>query len=105
MAPLPERMRHDEARRWSRALAEKIVATDGARYTISASLAQRPGRLFIDCLRNGRGGRRRLVAACPLGLADRAAGDLEAGGAGDRSGGLHHNVAQPREMMCQTSSG
>jgi bifunctional non-homologous end joining protein LigD len=55
MVPLPEPMPHDKARRWSRALAERIVATNRARYTVSASLAERPGRLFIDYLRNGRG--------------------------------------------------
>jgi bifunctional non-homologous end joining protein LigD len=55
MAPLRDAISHDEAHRYSRALAERLAATDRGRYTVSASMAQRPGRLFIDYLRNGRG--------------------------------------------------
>mgnify|MGYP001136594138 CR=1 FL=1 len=36
-------------------LAQRLAATDPDRYTTSATLAKRPGRLFIDYLRNGRG--------------------------------------------------
>jgi bifunctional non-homologous end joining protein LigD len=32
-----------------------LANTEPARYTISAVLEERPGRLFIDFLRNGRG--------------------------------------------------
>jgi hypothetical protein len=46
---------HDEVHRYSRTLAERIAATDHGRYTVSASMAQRLSRLFIDYLRNGRG--------------------------------------------------
>jgi bifunctional non-homologous end joining protein LigD len=55
MAPLSDAISHDEAHRYSRTIAERIAATDRSRYTVSASMAQRPGRLFIDYLRNGRG--------------------------------------------------
>jgi bifunctional non-homologous end joining protein LigD len=55
MAPLGEPITHDEAHRYSRTIAERIAATNPGRYTVSASMAQRPGRLFIDYLRNGRG--------------------------------------------------
>jgi bifunctional non-homologous end joining protein LigD len=55
MAPLADKISHDEAHRYSRMIAERIAAIDRSRYTVSASMAQRPGRLFIDYLRNGRG--------------------------------------------------
>jgi bifunctional non-homologous end joining protein LigD len=40
---------------YARRLAQRLAATDKQRYVTSASLTQRPGRLFIDYLRNGRG--------------------------------------------------
>src|SRR3954471_21416597 len=54
MAPLTERMTHDEARAYSKDLAQRIMGRD-RRYTVSASMGQRPRHLFIDYLRNGRG--------------------------------------------------
>lgn len=55
MVPLPEPMSHDAAHRHSRIIAERLAATDPDRYTVSASLADRTDRLFVDYLRNGRG--------------------------------------------------
>jgi len=56
MAPLLTRkMSHDEAHRYSRALAEQISGRQPNRLTTSAALPARDGRLFIDYLRNGRG--------------------------------------------------
>jgi len=55
MARLNETISHDEAHRYSRTIGERITAVDRSRYTLSASMAQRLGRLFIDYLRNGRG--------------------------------------------------
>jgi bifunctional non-homologous end joining protein LigD len=55
MVPLDDLISHDEAHPYSRTIAERIAAIDRSRYTVSASMAQRPGRLFIDYLRNGRG--------------------------------------------------
>ncbi|HYC65103.1 MAG TPA: DNA ligase D [Reyranellaceae bacterium] len=55
MAALPEPMPHDKAHARARRLAERIAGTDRRRYTVSASMTQRAGRLFIDYLRNGRG--------------------------------------------------
>jgi bifunctional non-homologous end joining protein LigD len=55
MAPLPRKLTHDAAHTYARALAQRLARTDPDRYVTSASLARRPGRLFIDYLRNGRG--------------------------------------------------
>jgi bifunctional non-homologous end joining protein LigD len=56
MVPIGERrMSHDEAHRYSRMLAERMVKTAPHRYTTQASIAAREGRLFLDYLRNGRG--------------------------------------------------
>jgi bifunctional non-homologous end joining protein LigD len=55
MIPLQQRMTHDVAHRRSRAIAARLAETDPDRFTLSAAFASRPGRLFIDYLRNGRG--------------------------------------------------
>jgi bifunctional non-homologous end joining protein LigD len=54
VAPLPVRMAHDKARGFAHELARQIAGNDG-RYTMSPSMGQRPGHLFVDYLRNGRG--------------------------------------------------
>ncbi len=55
MAPLEKRVSHDAAHALARRLAQDFAARAPTRYVTSATLAQRPGRLFIDYLRNGRG--------------------------------------------------
>jgi bifunctional non-homologous end joining protein LigD len=55
MAPLERRMTHDAAHDLAKRLAQRFAARDPELYVTSASLAHRPGRLFIDYLRNGRG--------------------------------------------------
>jgi bifunctional non-homologous end joining protein LigD len=55
MAPLKDKLTRDEAHAYSKALVERIAKRDPHRYTTSAAMAQRPGRLFLDYLRNGRG--------------------------------------------------
>jgi bifunctional non-homologous end joining protein LigD len=55
MAPLESRITHDRAHHLSRRLAQRLADTDPARYTITAAMVARRGRLFIDYLRNGRG--------------------------------------------------
>jgi bifunctional non-homologous end joining protein LigD len=55
MAPLSRKLTHDAAHRYARRLAHRLASTDPDRYVILASLTRRPGRLFIDYLRNGRG--------------------------------------------------
>jgi bifunctional non-homologous end joining protein LigD len=55
MVPIARGMTYDQAHAYCKALAERVAHTNPARYTTSAALAKRPGRLFIDYLRNGRG--------------------------------------------------
>ena len=49
------KLSHDEAHAYSMQLAERLANTNPQRYTTSAAMADRRGRLFIDFLRNGRG--------------------------------------------------
>jgi bifunctional non-homologous end joining protein LigD len=55
MVPFDRAADWSEAKAYSRGIAERLAATDPARYTSSAALAKRSGRLFLDYLRNGRG--------------------------------------------------
>jgi bifunctional non-homologous end joining protein LigD len=55
MVPITPGMTHDQAHRYCQRVAQRIAATDADRYTVSAAIGKRPGRLFIDYLRNGRG--------------------------------------------------
>jgi bifunctional non-homologous end joining protein LigD len=55
MVPIAPDLTHDQAHHYCREIASQIAEADPKRYTISAALGHRPGRLFIDYLRNGRG--------------------------------------------------
>jgi bifunctional non-homologous end joining protein LigD len=55
MVPIEPKMSHDAAHRYAERLARLLAATAPSRYTLSATMSQRRGRLFIDFLRNGRG--------------------------------------------------
>jgi bifunctional non-homologous end joining protein LigD len=55
MVPIERGLTHDEAHAYARNIAECLAATQPDRLVTSASLARRPGRLFLDYLRNGRG--------------------------------------------------
>jgi bifunctional non-homologous end joining protein LigD len=55
MVPVTRDLTHDAAHRYTRQLAQRLASRDPDRYTVSAALNQRAGRLFIDYLRNGRG--------------------------------------------------
>jgi bifunctional non-homologous end joining protein LigD len=50
-----QKLSHDEAHAYSMHLAERLANTNPQRYTTSASMADRRGRLLIDFLSNGRG--------------------------------------------------
>jgi bifunctional non-homologous end joining protein LigD len=55
MVPIEPEMTHDAAHRYSKRLAQRLAVTDPLRYTLSAAMSERTGRLFVDYLRNGRG--------------------------------------------------
>jgi bifunctional non-homologous end joining protein LigD len=55
MVPIDRKQRWNAAHDYTRDIAERVAAIQPNRYTISAALEERPGRLFIDYLRNGRG--------------------------------------------------
>lgn len=55
MVPIERGMAWDLVHAYTRGVAERLAATAPERYTTSAALGARPGRLFIDYLRNGRG--------------------------------------------------
>lgn len=51
---VPERT-HDEVRVFARALAGRLATEQPARYTVRMAKTERPGRVFIDYLRNSHG--------------------------------------------------
>ena len=55
MVPIERSLTHDEAHVFAKEVAEKMAGANPARLVTSAGLSKRPGRLFIDYLRNGRG--------------------------------------------------
>ena len=55
MVPIDRDISHDAARLYCKRLAQRLEATDPARYTTSAAPARRNKRIYIDYLRNGRG--------------------------------------------------
>jgi bifunctional non-homologous end joining protein LigD len=55
MAPLAEKLTHNAAHSYAKRLAQQFAQTDPGCYVTSAQLARRPGKLFLDYLRNGRG--------------------------------------------------
>jgi bifunctional non-homologous end joining protein LigD len=50
----------EQGRVYIRAIAERLAATAPNRYTLSSSLALRPGRIYLDYARNGLGARVRF---------------------------------------------
>lgn len=55
MVPVEREMAWDAAHEFTRRIAGELAATDPEHYVISADLAKRQGKLFVDYLRNGRG--------------------------------------------------
>ena len=55
LAPIAPTRPWDEAKPFTKALAEAIARADPERYVATMALKKRTGRIFIDYLRNGRG--------------------------------------------------
>ena len=55
MVPIERSLAHAEAHAFAKEVAAELAGTDPDRLVTSAALSKRPGRLFIDYLRNGRG--------------------------------------------------
>lgn len=55
VAPVEPTLTWEEGRAFIRSIAERLAATAPERYTVLSSLAQRPGRIFLDYTRNGLG--------------------------------------------------
>jgi bifunctional non-homologous end joining protein LigD len=54
VVPIERRIEWDEAKGWCRAVAARLAAAEPDRFLISMTKAKRPGRIFIDYLRNDR---------------------------------------------------
>jgi bifunctional non-homologous end joining protein LigD len=55
MVPIARKLAWNPAHAYTRSIAQRLAGMEPDRYTISAALSDRPGRLFVDYLRNGRG--------------------------------------------------
>jgi bifunctional non-homologous end joining protein LigD len=55
MVPIEAKMPWNTAHDYTREIAERLAATAPGKYTTSAAFSARPGKVFIDYLRNGRG--------------------------------------------------
>src|SRR4029079_9016278 len=55
VVPVARRHGWDEVKAFCKRVADAIVAADPRHYTANMSKAARPGKVFIDYLRNGRG--------------------------------------------------
>ncbi len=55
MVPIKTEMAWNTAHDYTGEIAERLAATAPGKYTTSAAFSARPGKLFIDYLRNGRG--------------------------------------------------
>jgi bifunctional non-homologous end joining protein LigD len=55
VVPIERSLTWEAGRAFIRSVAEKLAATAPSRYTLSSSLALRPGRIYLDYARNGLG--------------------------------------------------
>jgi len=55
MAPIDPDLKHDEARDYAKAIAQRLAATNPSKFLVTADPSARRGKIFIDYLRNGRG--------------------------------------------------
>jgi len=76
VAPITPKQGWDEVKAFAKAIADALVAARGERYTANMAKAARVGKIFVDYLRNQRGGsaivsystraRKGAPVACPL---------------------------------------
>jgi bifunctional non-homologous end joining protein LigD len=55
VVPIEPKRRWSEVKEFSKAMAQALVTAEPSRYTLSMSKAARPGKIFVDYLRNERG--------------------------------------------------
>jgi bifunctional non-homologous end joining protein LigD len=55
MAPIARTFTHDQARAYCKGIVTKIHATNLTQYTLTSAKEARPGKVYLDYLRNGRG--------------------------------------------------
>jgi bifunctional non-homologous end joining protein LigD len=55
VVPLEPKRPWSEVKEFTRSMAEALVVADPSKYTVSMSKAARPGKIFVDYLRNERG--------------------------------------------------
>lgn len=55
VVPIVRRLEWDDAKAFCKRVADLVVAADPAHFTANMAKAARPGKIFIDYLRNGRG--------------------------------------------------
>ena len=55
MVPIEPTLTWEQGRAFIRSIAERLATTMPNRYTLSSSLALRPGRIYLDYARNGLG--------------------------------------------------
>jgi bifunctional non-homologous end joining protein LigD len=53
--PIEPKRPWSEVKEFTRSMAEALVVADPSKYTVSMSKAARPGKIFVDYLRNERG--------------------------------------------------
>ncbi|HXD87845.1 MAG TPA: hypothetical protein VN641_15230, partial [Urbifossiella sp.] len=55
VVPIVRRLEWDDVKTFCKKVADLVVAADPGHFTANMSKAARPGKIFIDYLRNGRG--------------------------------------------------
>jgi bifunctional non-homologous end joining protein LigD len=72
IVPIQPALAYDEARAWSHAFVERLAAQDPGRFTAKMAKATRPGRVFVDYLRNAHG----ATAVCAFSTRARPGGPV-----------------------------
>ncbi len=97
--PIRPTLSWDEAKAWTKAVADLLVDTAPDRFTTSAAKAKRAGRIFIDYLRNAEG----ATAVAPYSVRARSGAPVAMPIAWSELGadvrGSHFNVRNVPEML------